>query len=59
MKHRIQFLRRRREFIALLGGAAVYVTRLSQSADEYDYIAGDGHKNIGAWIDRAAQRAGR
>jgi hypothetical protein len=50
---------RRREFIALLGGAAVYVTRLSQSADEYDYIAGDGHKNIGAWIDRAAQRAGR
>jgi hypothetical protein len=50
---------RRREFIALLGGAAVYVTRLSQSADEYDYIADDGHKNIGAWIDRAAQRAGR
>jgi hypothetical protein len=39
--------------------AAGYVTPLSSYADEYDYIASDGHKNIGAWIDRAAQRAGR
>jgi hypothetical protein len=36
-----------------------YVTPLSKNADEYDYIAGNGHKNIGIWIDRAAQRAGR
>jgi hypothetical protein len=39
--------------------AAGYVTPLANNADEYDYIAGEGHKNIGAWIDRAAQRAGR
>jgi hypothetical protein len=36
-----------------------YVMPLSANADQYDYIAADGHKNIGAWIDRAAQRAGR
>jgi hypothetical protein len=36
-----------------------WVTPLSNNADEYDYIAQDGHKNIGAWIDRAAQRVGR
>ena len=36
-----------------------YVTPLANSADVYDYITQDGHKNIGAWIDRAAQRAGR
>ncbi|MGQ0444713.1 MAG: TIR domain-containing protein, partial [Beijerinckiaceae bacterium] len=36
-----------------------YVTPLSYCADEYDYIPHDGHKNIGAWIDRAAQKAGR
>ena len=36
-----------------------YVMPLANYADEYDYIAGDGHKNIGTWIDRAAQRAGR
>lgn len=35
------------------------VTPLSYGADEYDYILHEGHKNIGAWIDRAAQRAGR
>jgi hypothetical protein len=39
--------------------AAGYVTPLSNNADEYDYITHDGHKNIGAWIDRAAQRVGR
>jgi MTH538 TIR-like domain (DUF1863) len=36
-----------------------YVTALSSGAEEYDYVAHDGHKNIGAWIDRAAQRVGR
>jgi hypothetical protein len=36
-----------------------YVTPLSQNADAYDYIANNGHKNIGGWIDRAAQQAGR
>ena len=36
-----------------------YVMPLSTNANEYDYITGDGHKNIGSWIDRAAQRAGR
>jgi hypothetical protein len=35
--------------------AAGSVMPLSVSADEYDYIAADGHKHIGAWIDRAAQ----
>ena len=36
-----------------------YVTPFSYGADEYDYILQEGHKNIGAWIDRAAQRGGR
>jgi MTH538 TIR-like domain (DUF1863) len=36
-----------------------YVMPLSSGADEYDYILHDGHKNIGDWIDRAAQKAGR
>jgi hypothetical protein len=36
-----------------------HVTPFSNNADEYDYIAQEGGKNIGAWIDRAAQRAGR
>jgi len=36
-----------------------YIMPLSANADEYNYITQDGHKNIGAWIDRAAQRAGR
>jgi hypothetical protein len=36
-----------------------YVTPLSDCAPERDYIAHDGHKNIGGWIDLAAQRAGR
>ncbi|MET4036502.1 hypothetical protein ABIB94_008099 [Bradyrhizobium sp. JR7.2] len=39
--------------------AAGYVTPLSQYATVYDYIADDGHKNIGSWIDKAAQGAGR
>jgi hypothetical protein len=36
-----------------------YVTPLANNADVYDHITQDGHKNVGAWIDRAAQRAGR
>jgi hypothetical protein len=36
-----------------------FVTPLSDRAAEYDYIANDGHRNIGSWIDLAAQRAGR
>jgi hypothetical protein len=36
-----------------------YVMPLAHGADDYDYILQDGHKNIGAWIDRAAQKAGR
>ena len=36
-----------------------YVMPLSSAVDEYDYVAGVGHKNLGTWIDRAAVRAGR
>jgi hypothetical protein len=38
---------------------AGYVTPLSQNASAYDYIADDGHRNIGSWIDKAAKQAGR
>jgi hypothetical protein len=31
---------------------------LLDNAVEYDYVADDGHKNIGSWIDQAGQ-AGR
>ncbi|MGX1320511.1 hypothetical protein AB7M17_003964 [Bradyrhizobium sp. USDA 377] len=36
-----------------------FVTPLSHNTIVYDYIADNGHKNIGSWIDKAAQRAGR
>lgn len=36
-----------------------YVTPLSNNTIVYDYIADNGHQNIGSWIDQAAQRAGR
>jgi hypothetical protein len=36
-----------------------YVTPLSHNAIVYDYIAHNGHQNIGGWIDNAAQLAGR
>ncbi len=36
-----------------------FITLLSGCAAEYDYTADDGHRKIGSWIDRAAQRAGR
>jgi hypothetical protein len=39
--------------------ATRYVTPLSNCAAEYDYIADNGHQNIGVWIDHAAKRAGR
>lgn len=39
--------------------AVGYVTPLSDCAALYDYIAQDGSKNIGAWIDQAAKQAGR
>jgi hypothetical protein len=38
---------------------AGYVRLLSQNASTYDYIADDGHANVGAWVDRAAQSVGR
>lgn len=36
-----------------------YVTPLSNNTVVYDYISDDGHHNIGSWIDKAAQWAGR
>ncbi len=36
-----------------------YVTALSTGTVVYDYITEVGHKNIGAWIDAAAQQVGR
>lgn len=36
-----------------------YVRPLSVGAHEYDFVAGGGHRNIGAWIDDAAQAVGR
>jgi hypothetical protein len=36
-----------------------YVMPLSSGTIEYDYCAHDGHKNIGSWIDAAAQAVGR
>lgn len=35
------------------------VTSFAHYTDEFDYVAHDGHKNIGSWMDRAARRAGR
>jgi hypothetical protein len=35
------------------------VMPLSYNADEYDFTRDVGHKHIGSWLDRAAQRAGR
>jgi hypothetical protein len=36
-----------------------YVMPLSAGAREYDFVAGTGHKNLGGWVDAAAQAAGR
>jgi MTH538 TIR-like domain (DUF1863) len=36
-----------------------YVMPLSADAAEYDYVLDSGHRNIGAWIDKAAKQAGR
>ena len=43
----------------LADSAPGYVTPPANKAVEYDYVGGNGHKNIGAWIDLAALRAGR
>jgi hypothetical protein len=37
---------------------AGYVTALSEDAPVYDFMRDEGHTNIGAWIDLAAQRRG-
>jgi hypothetical protein len=36
-----------------------YVMQLSTGTAIHDYVLGDGHKNIGTWIDQAAQQVGR
>lgn len=36
-----------------------YVRPLSAGTAIYDFVYGQGHKNIGSWIDLAAQRVGR
>ena len=36
-----------------------YVTLLSAGTSAYDYVSQGGHKNIGSWIDQAAQQVGR
>jgi len=36
-----------------------YVTLLSAGTSVYDYVNQAGHKNIGSWIDQAAQQVGR
>jgi MTH538 TIR-like domain (DUF1863) len=36
-----------------------YVEPLASHTSEYDYVAPNGHGNIGAWIDRAAVAVGR
>jgi hypothetical protein len=36
-----------------------YVRPLSEGASEYDFVQNEGHKNLGAWVDQAAQRVGR
>lgn len=35
------------------------VMPLSNGTNVYDYIADNGHQNIGGWVDKAAQAAGR
>ena len=36
-----------------------YVTQLSTGTYQYDFVGDNGHVNIGAWIDLAAQQDGR
>jgi hypothetical protein len=38
---------------------AGYVVPLSVGTQEYDFVAGDGYKNVGTWIDDAALAVGR
>jgi hypothetical protein len=43
----------------LVEPALGYVTPLSRNADNFDDIPDGRHRNIGRWVDRAAQKAGR
>lgn len=43
----------------LIDPAPGRVALLSGGTAAYDYVSGDGHKNIGSWIDRAAEQVGR
>ena len=36
-----------------------FVMPLSRYTSEHDYVGGNGHGNIGAWIDRAAAAVDR
>jgi len=36
-----------------------YIRQLSSSVPTYEFALQEGHRNIGAWIDAAAQRVGR
>jgi hypothetical protein len=38
---------------------AGYVMPLATGTGEYNYVTHDGHKNIGSWIDAAAEAVGR
>lgn len=39
--------------------AVGFLMPLSNNAAQYDYIADEGHRNIGSWLDQAARQAGR
>lgn len=43
----------------LTAPAEGYVRLISEGTSEYDFVDRAGHKNIGAWIDMAAQKVGR
>jgi hypothetical protein len=43
----------------LMDPAPGYISCLSSGTLEYDFMSQQGHRNIGGWIDLAAQRVGR